>query len=131
MLLGKQVRNTRNTTGIERHLLQGLDADLSTNSGYSTYYLRYTPGYLDVFANGAKLIPDQHFISNNGTDIQISFTINPSDVVEIIGYSIQNDQFVNMSAIHVSSGSIGGVDVETLKATIEDLQTRLDVLEGN
>jgi hypothetical protein len=131
MLLGKQVRNTRNTTGIERHLLQGLDADLSTNSGYSTYYLRYTPGYLDVFANGAKLIPDQQFIADNGTDVQISFTINPTDVVEIIGYSIQNDQFLNMSSVQIVDGSIGGVDVKTLKSTIEDLQNRVSALEGN
>ena len=131
MLLGKQVKNVRNQTSIERHLLQGSDADLETNSGYSTYYLRYTPGFIDCFVNGAKLIPEQHFISNNGTDIQISFTINPSDIVEITGYSIQNDQFVNMSAVHITSGSIGGVDVETLKATIEDLQSRILTLEGN
>ena len=131
MLLGKQVRNTRNTTSIERHLLRGSDPDLETNSGYSTYYLRYTPGFIDCFVNGAKLIPEQQFIADNGTDIQISFTINPSDIVEIVGYSIQNDQFLNMTSVHIVDGSIGGVDVKTLKSTIEDLQSRISTLEGN
>ena len=131
MLLGKQVKNVRNQTSIERHLLQGSDADSATNSGYSTYYLRYTPGFIDCFVNGAKLIPEQQFIADNGTDVRISHTITENDYVEIIGYSIQNDQFINMSAVHITSGSIGGVDVETLKSTIEDLQSRISTLEGN
>ena len=131
MLLGKQVKNVKNQTGIERHLLQGSDADTTTNDSASTYYLRYTPGFIDCFVNGAKLIPEQQFIADNGTDIQISFTINPSDIVEIVGYSIQNDQFLNMTSVHIVDGSIGGVDVKTLKSTIEDLQSRISTLEGN
>ena len=122
MLLGKQVRNVRNQTGIERHLLRGSDADTATNAGVSTYYLRYTPGYLDVFVNGAKLLPEQQFVSDNGTDVRISHTISSNDYVEIIGYSLQNDQFLNMTSVHITDGSIGGVDVKTLKSTIEDLQ---------
>ena len=131
MLLGKQVKNVRNQAGISRHLLRGYDADTTTNDGVSTYYLRYTPGYLDVFVNGAKLLPEQQFIADNGSDVRISHTIVANDYVEITGYSLQNDHFINMSAVHITSGSIGGVDVETLKATIEDLQTRLSALEGS
>ena len=131
MLLGKQVKNVRNQTGIERHLLRGSDADTTTNAGVSTYYLRYTPGFLDVFVNGAKLLPEQQFVSDNGTDVRISHTILESDYVEIIGYSIQNDQFLNMTSVHITDGAIGGVDVKTLKSTIEDLQNRVAALEGN
>ena len=131
MLLGKQVKNVRNQAGISRHLLRGYDADTTTNAGVSTYYLRYTPGYLDVFVNGAKLLPEQQFIADNGTDVRISHTIATNDYVEITGYSLQNDHFINMSAVHITGGSIGGVNVETLKATIEDLQTRIAALEGS
>ena len=65
-----------------------------------------------------KLLPEQQFIADNGTDVRISHTIVANDYVEITGYSLQNE-LINMSAVHITSGSIGGVDVETLKATMK------------
>lgn len=49
--------------------------------------LGYTPGFVDVFLNGVKLIRTTDYTDTNGSDIVLTTGATVSDTVEVISYS--------------------------------------------
>lgn len=47
----------------------------------------YTPGYLDVWLNGVKLVNGTDFTATNGSDVVLSSGAATSDIVEVLSYS--------------------------------------------
>lgn len=56
----------------------------TATSGQTTFFAVYSPGYVDVYKNGAKL-KTTDFTATNGTSIVLTSSANASDYIEIIG----------------------------------------------
>lgn len=47
----------------------------------------YTPGFLDVWLNGVKLVNGTDFTATNGSDVVLTSGAAASDIVEVLSYS--------------------------------------------
>jgi hypothetical protein len=55
----------------------------------------YTVGYLDVYHNGAKLVPTTDYTATDGLNFSLITAAQPGDVVEAIGYKVSSVTIVN------------------------------------
>jgi hypothetical protein len=64
----------------------------------------YTVGYLDVYHNGAKLIPTTDYTATDGLNFSLITAAQPGDVVEAIGYRVSSVTIVdgNLNSLTVS-----------------------------
>lgn len=60
------------------------------NVGIITFNSGYTPGYLDVFLNGIKLVDAQDYSASNGTTVNIISNAQGGDVIEMVAYKAFN-----------------------------------------
>jgi hypothetical protein len=59
----------------------------TATSGQTTFSATYTPGNVDVYQNGVKLVNGQDFTATNGTSVVLTTGAVVNDVVEIVGYT--------------------------------------------
>jgi len=60
----------------------------TATSGQTTFATSgYTPGFLDVWLNGVKLVNGTDFTATNGSDVVLSSGAATSDIVEVLSYS--------------------------------------------
>ena len=84
----------------------GLTTDFSFNSGY-------TPGYIDAYLNGSRLIEGLDYVASDGGTVSlISAAIN-GDVLEMVAYKAFNAVNVNGRVAINSAGTVIG-NVDTL-----------------
>lgn len=83
----------------------------------------YTPGFLDVFLNGVKLVGGTDFTASNGSDVVLSSGATAGDNIEVVAYTtFQTGDFVPTSggtftgAIDVSTVGTAGVTNASVKA---------------
>ena len=61
----------------------GIQTDFTFNSGY-------TPGYVDVYLNGVRLIDVQDYVASTGNTVGLTSYANSGDIVEVIAYKAFN-----------------------------------------
>ena len=61
----------------------GIQTDFTFNSGY-------TPGYVDVYLNGVRLIDVQDYTASTGNTVGLTSYANNGDIVEVIAYKAFN-----------------------------------------
>ena len=61
----------------------GIQTDFTFNSGY-------TPGYVDVYLNGVRLIDVQDYTASAGNSVGLTSYANSGDIVEVIAYKAFN-----------------------------------------
>ena len=66
---------------------QTRDVFTATASQTSFATSGYTPGFLDVFLNGVKLVNGTDFTASNGSDVVLSSGAAVNDIVEIVAYT--------------------------------------------
>lgn len=59
-------------------------------SGQTIFPATYTPGNVDVFQNGSKLLNGSDFTATNGTSITLMSGAAVNDVIEVVGYTAVN-----------------------------------------
>jgi len=60
----------------------------TATSGQTTFATSgYTPGFLDVWLNGVKLVNGTDFTATNGSDVVLASGAATSDIVEVLSYS--------------------------------------------
>ncbi|MEK9694123.1 MAG: hypothetical protein VW270_00085 [Candidatus Poseidoniales archaeon] len=116
------------TSTIDHQKLLGSNADTTTNAGYSTFYVRYSPGNVSVIVNGTYLMADA-YVAENGTDVRIAtttLTIAPTDQIEIIGYNLPISNILERTDVHIVGGKIAGIDVADFANILDRLQALED-----
>ena len=66
---------------------QTRDVFTATASQTSFATSGYTPGFLDVFLNGVKLVNGTDFTASNGSDVVLSSGAAANDIVEVVAYT--------------------------------------------
>ena len=62
----------------------------STSTSDFTFTSGYTPGYLDLYVNGARQIEGRDFNANDGSTVSLVSAATSGDVLEIIAYKAFN-----------------------------------------
>ena len=62
----------------------------STSTSDFTFTAGYTPGYLDLYINGARQIEGRDYNANDGSTVSLVSAANSGDVLEIIAYKAFN-----------------------------------------
>ena len=132
------------TTVIAR---QSFSVGISTDS--FSFNSGYTPGYVDVYINGVKLIDVSDFSATDGSNITLLTAANNGDVVEVVAYKAFNigsisdtpGNFNVGNVLTAQSGSVSGNFTVGGVLTYEDVnnvdsigvitaRTGVDVLAG-
>lgn len=59
----------------------------TATAGQTTFTTSYTPGFLDVFRNGVKMVVNADFTANDGATVVLANGCTAGDTVEISSYS--------------------------------------------
>jgi hypothetical protein len=60
----------------------------TTSAGQTSFATSgYTPGFLDVYLNGVKLIDGTDFTASNGSDVVLTTGATTGDTVEVLAFS--------------------------------------------
>ena len=63
--------------------------DYVATTGQTTFSATYTPGYVDVYANGVKYVPSD-YIATNGTSVVLNTPVLAGVAVEIIAWTVSS-----------------------------------------
>ena len=94
----------------------------------------YTVGYLDVYHNGAKLIPTTDYTATDGLNFSLITAAQPGDVVEAIGYRVSSVTIVdgNLNSLTVSGiSSLAGQTNITSNLNVTGVTTLGNVVIGS
>ncbi len=93
----------------QQFLPTGIQTDFTFNSGY-------TPGFMDVFLNGVKLVDVRDYAATTGNTVGLTSHANSGDIVELIAYKAFNLGNVTNATNNFSVGGnltvSGDVDVD-------------------
>ena len=64
--------------------------DITTSVGIVTFNSVYTPGYVDVYLNGVRLIEGKDYSAGDGRVINLSANAQAGDSVEVVAYKAFN-----------------------------------------
>jgi hypothetical protein len=89
-ILGQQNPNTYRTDNV-----------FTAWAGQTLFSCRYNPGTVDVYQNGAKLIPEVDYTANNGLTVELLEPALDGDKVQIICYKVNlhHAEFTNTPII--------------------------------
>lgn len=106
----------------------------TATSGQISFFAIYTPGYVDVYKNGAKLKATD-FTATNGTSISLGVAATAGDYVEIIGiktsspYDFYTKAQTNQLINRFSMGVTGTGDAMVFSTAIPTLASMTDGTE--
>ena len=81
-----------------------------------TFASGYTPGYLDAYLNGIRLISAQDYTASGGSVVGLTSAAQNGDVLELVAYKAFNLGFINSAAGNFDVGgalSVTGVSTFT------------------
>ena len=55
-----------------------------------TFSSAYTPGYIDVYLNGVRLVEGDDFVAANGSSVQLTVAAQNGDSIEMVAYKAFN-----------------------------------------
>lgn len=95
----------------------------TATSGQTTFATSgYTPGFLDVWLNGVKLVNGTDFTATNGSDVVLTSGAAASDIVEVLSYST----FEVNSQTFTGTTTLSG-DLQATTATFSGAVTGTDL----
>ena len=80
---------------------------IATASQTSFATAGYTPGYIDVYLNGVKLINGTDFTASNGSDVVLTTGATVSDTVETIAFVASDTVTVGGGYYKGERGTVG------------------------
>ena len=87
---------------------------IATASQTSFATAGYTPGFIDVYLNGVKLINGTDFTASNGSDVVLTTGATVSDTVEVVAYGTFETNSQTFTGVTTISELSDGTDtVET------------------
>ena len=95
----------------------GIQTDFTFNSGY-------TPGYVDVYLNGVRLIDVQDYTASAGNSVGLTSYANSGDIVEVIAYKAFNVGNVSDATSNFTVGgnlTVNGDSVVSGGSTFNDV----------
>ena len=95
----------------------GIQTDFTFNSGY-------TPGYVDVYLNGVRLIDVQDYTASAGNSVGLTSYANSGDIVEVIAYKAFNVGNVSDATNNFTVGgnlTVNGDSVVSGGSTFNDI----------
>ena len=105
----------------------GVQTDFTFNSGY-------TPGYVDVYLNGVRLIDVQDYTASTGNTVGLTSYANNGDIVEVIAYKAFNVGNVSNATNNFTVGgnlTVSGDSIVSGGSTLKDLHvTGVSTLTG-
>jgi hypothetical protein len=91
----------------------------------SVFNYEYNAGAVEVYYNGAKLVKDLDYVADNGSTVNLQFSTQPGDTVEIITYtnsisSIDRSYWTGLGGGIHTTGNVGiGTTFATHRLTID------------
>ena len=70
-----------------------------------TFDAGYTPGYLDVYLNGSKLVVAQDFTATDGSVVGLTSAAASGDIIELVAFKAFNAASVNNAGTLTVSGN--------------------------
>ena len=95
----------------------GIQTDFTFNSSY-------TPGYVDVYLNGVRLIDVQDYVASTGNTVGLTSYANSGDIVEVIAYKAFNVGNVSDATSNFTVGgnlTVNGDSVVSGGSTFNDI----------
>ena len=129
--IGSAIQNVNTRSAVDHQQLLGSMADTTIQSGYSTFFVNYSPGNVTVSVAGVQ-ISHANYIATNGTDVRIlnsAVTINANDAVEITGFNVPTSQVLERTNVNITGGTISNVDF--IGANNTQLTVGLPVVDGS
>jgi len=83
----------------------------TSSVGVVTFNSGYTPGYLDVYLNGVRLVDAQDFTASDGSTIILTTNTISGDVIELVAYKA-----LSLSTSQISIQSSGTVVKDNVTA---------------
>ena len=129
--IGSAIQNVNTRSAVDHQQLLGSMADTTIQSGYSTFFVNYSPGNVTVSVAGVQ-ISHENYIATNGTDVRIlnsAVTINANDAVEITGFNVPTSQVLERTNVNITGGTISNVDF--VGANNTQLSVGLPIVDGS
>ena len=129
--IGSAIQNVNTRSAVDHQQLLGSMADTTIQSGYSTFFVNYSPGNVTVSVAGVQ-ISHANYIATNGTDVRIlnsAVTINANDAVEITGFNVPTSQVLERTNVNITGGTISNVDF--IGANNTQLTVGLPIVDGS
>ena len=96
--LGRVPGNANIVIGKQVHQPTGLQTDFTFASGY-------TPGYMDVYINGSRLIHPDDYSAEDGSTVGLTTAAINGDVLELVAYKAFNVGSVTNATLDFAVGS--------------------------
>jgi len=90
----------------------------------------YTPGFIDVYQNGIKLIDTTDYTASNGTTVVLGVAATTGDTIEIVTYETFQTSGVNATTFVGSSEDVAGDGSGTDAVSTGTLITNLSTSGG-
>ena len=81
--IGNKPSDSSVTIARQAYTTTGITTDFTFRSGY-------TPGYLDAYLNGVRLIETDDYVATDGTTLSLSTAAQDGDTLELIAYKAFN-----------------------------------------
>ena len=102
----------------------------STGTTTFTPGTAYTPGFIDVYQNGIKLIDTTDYTASNGTTVVLGVAATTGDTIEIVTYETFQTSGVNATTFVGSSEDVAGDGSGTDAVSTGTLITNLSTSGG-
>ena len=119
--LGRVPGNANIVIAKQVHQPTGLQTDFTFASGY-------TPGYMDVYINGSRLIHPDDYSAEDGSTVGVTTAAINGDVLELVAYKAFNVGDVTNATLNFQVGSqLTVTGISTLKS---DTYVGIDTARG-
>ena len=119
--LGRVPGNANIVIAKQVHQPTGLQTDFTFASGY-------TPGYMDVYINGSRLIHPDDYSAEDGSTVGLTTAAINGDVLELVAYKAFNVGDVTNATLNFQVGSqLTVTGISTLKS---DTYVGIDTARG-
>ena len=119
--LGRVPGNANIVIAKQVHQPTGLQTDFTFASGY-------TPGYMDVYINGSRLIHPDDYSAEDGSTVGLTTAAINGDVLELVAYKAFNVGDVTNATLNFPVGSqLTVTGISTLKS---DTYVGIDTARG-
>ena len=118
---GRQPGDSSVVIAKQTHSPTGVQTDFSFASGY-------TPGYMDVYINGSRLIHPDDYSAEDGSTVGLTTAAINGDVLELVAYKAFNVGDVTNATLNFQVGSqLTVTGISTLKS---DTYVGIDTARG-
>ena len=119
--LGRVPGNSNIVIAKQVHEPTGVQTDFTFASGY-------TPGYMDVYINGSRLIHPDDYSASDGSTVGLTTAATNGDVLELVAYKAFNVGDVTNATLNFQVGSqLTVTGISTLKS---DTYVGIDTARG-